>query len=98
MDLSRVIIGPVVTEKAERLKTQHVYTLQVDAQATKIDVCAALRRYYDVEVKQVRVLCVRPKFRAFGRSGVMRKRHPAKRVLVTLKPKSKPLDIATIKT
>jgi len=98
MDLSRVIIGPIVTEKAERLKTNRVYTLHVDPRATKVDIKAAMRKYYDVDVASVRVVRVGPKFRSFGRGGVMRKRHPMKKVLVALVPKSKPLDIATLKT
>jgi large subunit ribosomal protein L23 len=97
MDLSRVIIGQVVSEKAERLKGQRTYTLRVAKKATKIDVKAALKRYYDVEAVSVRVMCVAAKTRSF-RGGVMEKRHPFKKVMVTLESKSKPLDIATFKT
>ncbi|MFA7682517.1 MAG: 50S ribosomal protein L23 [Candidatus Peribacteraceae bacterium] len=98
MDLTRVILGAVVTEKAERLKSQRTYTLRVAQQATKVDVVAALKRYYDVEVKSVRVMRVISKVRPFGRGGMMQKRHPYKKVCVTLAPKSKVLDIATFKT
>lgn len=97
MDLSRVIIGQVVTEKSERLKGQRTYTLRVTPKATKVDVRAALKRYYDVEAVSVRVMRVSAKSRRF-RGGIMEKRHPFKKVMVTLEPKSKPLDIATFKT
>lgn len=97
MDLTRVIIGPIVTEKAERLKAQRTYVLRVAPQATKIDIKAALKRYYDVEAQGVSVQRVVSKTRSFGRSGVMKKRAQYKKAMVTLAPKSKALDIASFK-
>ncbi|MBU0458157.1 50S ribosomal protein L23 [Patescibacteria group bacterium] len=96
MDLSRVIIGQIVTEKAERLKGSRTYTLKVANQSTKIDVKAALKRYYDVDALDVRVMRVGSKSRDI-RSGVMEKRHPYKKMIVRLDAKSKPLDIAAFK-
>ena len=51
MDLTRVIIGPITTEKSERLKAKdnRVVTLRVSPDATKIDVKSALKRFYDVD-------------------------------------------------
>ncbi len=101
IDLSRVIIGPVVTEKAERLKaseTAHVYTLWVLPSATKVDVKSALRRFYDVEVRSVRVVKTQAKTRPIGRGRVMEKRHAGKKVLVTLSKESKALDLAAFQT
>ncbi|MBU2213065.1 50S ribosomal protein L23 [Patescibacteria group bacterium] len=97
MDLSRVILGSIVTEKAERLKVGRTYTLKVANAATKIDVKAALKRYYDVEAESVRVMRVVAKSRAIRR-GMMQKRHPYKKVMVTLNKQSKTLDIASFKT
>ncbi len=97
MDLSQVIIGPVVTEKAERQKANRTYTLRVSKRATKIDVKNALRRFYDVEVESVRVMRTTGKVRRFGRGNVMMKRQPFKKVIVTLVPKSKALDVASFK-
>ncbi len=98
MHLSSVIIGPVVTEKAERLKTEGTYTLKVNQAATKIDVKNALRKYYDVEVASVRVLRTRPKTRIVGQGTVMEKRHRSKRMIVRLTKKSKALDLTTLRT
>jgi len=98
MDLSHVIIGEVVTEKAGRLKANRTYTLHVAPKATKIDVKAALSRYYDVEVTSVRVMRTTSKTRRFGRGDVMIKRKPKKKVMVTLSTKSKTLDIASFKS
>ncbi|MCF7844281.1 MAG: 50S ribosomal protein L23 [Kiritimatiellales bacterium] len=96
MDLSRVILGPIVTEKAERLKGSRTYTLKVDNAATKIDIKAALKRFYDVEAEKVRVMRVVSKKRA-SRRGIMQKRNPYKKVMVTISKQSKTLDIATFK-
>ncbi|MSR67909.1 50S ribosomal protein L23 [Candidatus Peribacteria bacterium] len=94
MHLSSVIIGPVVTEKAERLKLEGTYVLRVQPAATKIDVKNALRKYYDVEVTSVRVLRTVPKSRLVGQNQVMEKRHRQKRMIVHLAKKSKPLDLS----
>lgn len=96
MDISRVIIGSIVTEKAERLKGQKVYTLRVAADATKIDVRKALKRFYDVDVSSVRSMRTTTKTRAMGR-GFIVKRKPFKKVLVTLAEGSKQLDISAFK-
>ena len=98
MDLSRVIIGEIVTEKAARLKAARTHTLRVSNKATKIDVKNALRRYYDVDVTSVRAIRTNSKTRQFGRGSTMIKRKPGKKVMVTLAPKSKPLDIASFKS
>jgi large subunit ribosomal protein L23 len=105
MDLSRVIVGPVVTEKAERLKagsgakdSTHTYTLRVAPTATKIDVKNALKLFYDVDVVSVRVMKTQAKSRDLGAGKSMEKRHSYKKALVTLGKKSKALDIAAFQT
>ncbi|MDD5623560.1 MAG: 50S ribosomal protein L23 [Candidatus Peribacteraceae bacterium] len=97
MEFSRTILGPVVTEKAERLKTKRTYVMHVAQGATKVDIKAALRHFYDVEVEDVRVFNVRPKERPVGQGRTMQKRAPARKALVTLTSKSKPLDLAVFK-
>lgn len=95
MHLSHVIIGQVVTEKAERQKTRKTYTIAVANDATKIDVTNALEKYYGVEVQSIRVMRTASKSRAVGRGKVMVKRHSIKRAMITLTPKSKTLDLAS---
>ncbi|MBM3227349.1 50S ribosomal protein L23 [Candidatus Peribacteria bacterium] len=95
MELSRVILGSIVTEKAERLKAAgKTYTLKVAHGATKVDVRKALKEFYDTDVTNVRVLRTRPKTRVIGQGKVMEKRHAMKKVMVTLAAGSKPLDLA----
>lgn len=93
MHLSSVIIGPVITEKAERLKQSQTYVIRVKNEATKVDVKNALRRFYDVEVASVRVLRTVPKTRIVGQGTVMEKRHRQKRMIIRLTKKSKALDL-----
>ncbi len=98
MELSRVIIGQVMTEKAEALKGAKTFTLHVTQDATKVDVKNALKKYYDVEAVSVRMMRTRPKTRQMGGRGMMEKRHRMKKAIITLSKKSKTLDLATFKT
>jgi large subunit ribosomal protein L23 len=97
MHLPSVIIGPVVTEKAERLKAQNTYVLRVHPAATKVEVKHALRKFYDVSVLSIRVLRTNPKRRMAPNGSPLEKRHRAKRVLVTL-AKGKTLDLLKFQT
>ncbi len=94
MHLSTIILGPVVTEKAEAAKTRNVYTLSVRLNATKIDLQNALRQYFDVQVESIRVLRTTPKVRVVGQGKSIEKRHRSKHMMVTLMKESKPLDLS----
>lgn len=98
MELTRVILGPVLTEKAERQKAVRTYTIRVAPQATKVDVQRALEKYFNVEVTSIRSQRVRGKTREIGMGKIMHKRPNSKRMIVTLHPKSKPLDLAQFQT
>ena len=94
MHTSSVIMGPVVTEKAERNKVQHTYTLRVQPSTTKVQLKEVLKRYYDVEVASVRVMRTVPKTRLVGQGKAMEKRHRTKRMIVRLTKKSRALDLS----
>lgn len=98
MDLTHVILGEVVTEKAERLKLKKVAMLRVHPQATKVDVASALRLHFGVQPASVRITKVRSKHRLAGRGRSIEKRRAGKRALVTLSPKSKALDLTKFQT
>lgn len=97
MDISRIILGPVVTEKAERMKADRSYTLKVHNNATKIDVQAALKKFYNVDVASIRVMRTPKKTRSLGAGKVMLKRQGTKRMMVTLTEKSSALDFSKFK-
>lgn len=97
MELTRVILGPIVTEKSEVMKQQtKTYALKVSKDATKVDVKNALRKYFDVEVSSVRAVRVGTKTRMAGAQSIT-KRKPYKKMFVTLTKKSKNLDLAQFK-
>ena len=98
MNLSRVIVGTLVTEKTERLKGQRSYTVQVSPEATKVDIARALITHFGVEPVSVRIILVRPKTRVVGAGKTITKRHRSKKAVVTLAKDSKPLDLTTFKT
>ena len=98
MELSRVILGPVTTEKSERLKSERTYTIRVSPAATRIEVKLALEKFFDVQVMSVRIMQVRQKSRMLNANRSLTKRHAQKRALVTLSTKSKTLDLAQFKT
>lgn len=97
MELTRVIVGPVVTEKSERLKLDRTYIVQVAPEATKIDVKNALKKYYDVDAVSVRAMRIRKKTREVGAGKEIVKRHPSKRMIVTISKDSKAFDIVSFK-
>ena len=97
MELSRVILGTVVTEKAERIKANRSHTLRVSPDATKVDVINALQRYYGVDVTSVRVMRVPSKVRQIGPYRTFTKRPAYKKMVVTLGAKSKGLDLSNFK-
>lgn len=99
MSGNRIIIGQVITEKAETQKhaARRVYSLRVVSSATKVDVLNELQRLYDVEVGSIRVMRIPAKTRMLAGNRTMKKRHHYKKALVTLKKESKPLDLATFK-
>lgn len=97
MDLSHIILGPLVTEKTERLKRKRTYGIRVAGGVTKIDIKRALHTLYDVEVQHVRALWVQRKWRSLSGGRRMEKRQRVRKALVTLTPKSKPLDLTSFK-
>ena len=97
MQLDRVIVGPVTTEKSERLKSGRTYTVRVAPAATRIEVKKALEEFYGVDVTSVRIMHVREKTRMLNAHRSLTKRHTQKRALVTLGEKSKMLDLSQFK-
>lgn len=79
-----VILGSVVTEKSERLKTDtNSYTFRVAVGANKIDVRRAVEKFFKVHVVEVRTLNQRGKLKRMGR--FEGRRAGWKKAIVTLK-------------
>ena len=98
MNISQVIIRPVLTEKSVRgASDANKYTFVVSQGATKVDVKNALRSLYGVDAVKVNILKGFPKFKwGKGRKPVQ-KRGVVRKAIVTLKAGEK-LDLSKLKT
>jgi len=86
MQLTQVLIAPVVTEKSTDAHAQSKYTFRVHPGATKIDIMNAVKAAYGADAKAVNIIPVLKKIRLAGRGKVITKRPASKKAIVTLKP------------
>ena len=90
MNLLDVIKRPVITEKSMLAMDDKKYTFDVDTRANKTLVKQAVEAAFDVKVKDVNVINVRPKFKRVGKyAGYTKKRRKA---IVTLTEDSKAIE------
>ena len=67
MNLLDVIKRPVITEKSMNAMEENKYTFEVDTRANKTLVKQAVEAAFDVKVKDVNIVNVRPKFKRMGK-------------------------------
>ena len=90
MNLLDVIKRPVITEKSMLAMDEKKYPFDVDTRANKTLVKQAVEAAFDVKVKDVNVINVRPKFKRVGKyAGYTKKRRKA---IVTLTEDSKAIE------
>jgi len=85
--MKRIIIKPVISEKAERLIEKHnQYTFIVAKDANKIEIAKAIEEKYNVSVKAVNTAIMPAKLlRRYTKRGVIRGKKPSfKKAVVTL--------------
>jgi large subunit ribosomal protein L23 len=87
VELTNVLIAPVVTEKSTNAQSKWKYTFRVRLEATKVEVAKAVSKAYGVDVLTVNVIPVRKKERLIGRGRTITKRSASKKVVVTVKAK-----------
>ena len=81
----QVIKRPIITEKSNIATADNHYTFQVDRRANKTQVRDAVEHIFNVDVVDVRVMNMGPKYGRWGRKRV--KRSPAwKKAIVTIAP------------
>jgi len=97
MQVTDVLIAPVVTEKSTTAQTKSKYTFRVRANASKIEVAKAVNKAYGVDVVGVNVIPVRKKVRLVGRGKTITKRPASKKAVVTIKAKQS-IDFNKVKT
>lgn len=61
MDLEKVIIEPVLTEKSNLQRESKKFTFKVDKAANKVQVMEAVRKLFDVHPIKCNIVNVKPK-------------------------------------
>ena len=97
MQLTKVIIAPVVTEKSTHAQASRKYTFRVNGNATKVEIAKAVSKSYGVDVIAVNIMLVRKKERMVGRGRAITKRPGSKKAIVTIKAKQS-IDFNKLKT
>lgn len=85
MDLSQVIIRPIITEKATAQTVENKYCFKVDFKANRAQVKQAVERFFAVKVLRANLVNVRGKTRRVGRSKKEFKQANWKKAIVQLK-------------
>ena len=97
MQLTGVLIAPVVTEKSSNAQANRKYTFRVSGQATKVEIAKAINKAYGVDVTAVNIMPIRKKERLVGRGRAITKRPASKKAIVTIKAKQN-IDFNKLKT
>lgn len=85
IDLYKVLVSPVITEKANRLaEKNNQVTFKVLKSATKLDVKYAFELVFEAKVESVRLLNVKGKTKRFG--GFTGRRVDWKKAYINLMP------------
>lgn len=62
-----IIKAPVITEKSGVISQNGKYVFKVDSRANKIEIKQAIEKIFNVHVKEIRTINVKPKKRRVGR-------------------------------
>jgi len=88
----KIILKPIVTEKATRLSEFNKVVFAVSEESNKIEIKKAVEKIFSVKVNSVNVIKVKGKTKRF--KGILGKRNNLKKAIVTLK-KGQNIDLAT---
>jgi len=61
MDADQVIIEPLLTEKTNRMREEHMYAFRVDPRANKLEIRSAIEELFSVHTTGCRVVNVKGK-------------------------------------
>ena len=85
-NLASVIVKPRITEKAVGLSEKNVYTFEINADATKRDVAAAIKALYNVTPEAVNIVNKAPRQYKSASKGRRLTEKGMKKAYVYLKP------------
>ncbi len=77
-----LIKRPIISEKSTLLAEQNKYVFQVDCNATKSQIKAAIEKIFSVKVKSVNTIKIQGKIKRFR--GILGKKNDYKKAIVTL--------------
>lgn len=92
MELTEVVLRPIVTEQSVGLLEENKYTFEVDRRANKTHIKQAVEAMFEgVKVKNVNTVNVKGKPKRMGRYQGYTRRY--KKAIVTLTPESKTIEL-----
>ena len=68
-----IIKAPVITEKSGVIAQNGKYVFKVDSRANKIEIKQAIEKIFNVHVKEIRTINVKPKKRTVGKTAKSKK-------------------------
>ena len=84
MLINKILIKPVLTEKATNLVQSNVYMFEVDLKANKNQIKQALEKLYKIKTGEVKVMIRKGKERRVGKKGLIKKSSSRKIAFVKL--------------
>lgn len=84
MLINKILINPVLTEKATNLVQKNVYMFEVDLKANKNQVKNTLEKLYKVKTGEVKMMIRKGKAKRVGKKGLLKKAADRKIAFVRL--------------
>ena len=78
----KIILKPVVTEKATKLSEFNKVVFEVASKSNKNEIRTAIEKLFSVKVKSINIINVKGKVKRF--KGVLGKRNDIKKAIITL--------------
>ncbi|MEK7110178.1 MAG: 50S ribosomal protein L23 [Patescibacteria group bacterium] len=85
MLINKILIKPILTEKATNLVQSNVYMFEVDMKANKHQVKETIEKLYKVKTGEVKVMIRKGKEKKVGKKGLLKKTSDKKIAFVKLK-------------
>ena len=95
MQLSQVLIKPILTEKANALQEKsRTFTFRVAREANKLEIKNAIENFYGVSVEDVRTIVVPGKNKSrFTKAGFVKGRKPAYKKALVIVAEGESIDL-----
>tara|TARA_B100000242_G_C42938268_1_gene435104 strand:- start:270 stop:593 length:324 start_codon:yes stop_codon:yes gene_type:complete len=78
----KIVIRPIITEKATKLSEFNKIVFQVASKSNKNEIKSAVEKLFSVKVKSVNIINIKGKIKRF--KGVLGKRNDIKKAIITL--------------